>query len=215
MRILKFGGSSVATESRRRSVAEIVGRAHREGSQLVVVTSALAGVTDLLNVSIELAVASRELPIDPLHSLASRHRLAAEGLPELERQGVDETLAELNQRLLGIALLGECPSPVRHQILATGERLAVPLVAEALRSQGMAVRCLDGAELLVTDSADLGTELRVDRTASGTRVARLRQELDLDPSLVLLVPGFVAADAGGAYHDLGAGCFGPHRNPPR
>ena len=203
MRILKFGGSSVATESRRRRVAEVVHRARRLGGPLVAVTSALGGVTDLLVASIDEAVATGELPVDRLHPLASRHRGAAEALSGAEHQQLDDLLAELNQRLLGIALLGECPPAVRHQILATGERLAVPLVAEALRRRGLEVECLDGAELLVT-SAGFGFEPRVDLEASRSLVARRRPEIEHHPGVVL-VPGFVAADAAGRTTTLGRG----------
>lgn len=55
MRLLKLGGTSVATASRRGTAAGLVARALQEDS-VVVVTSALAGVTDGLKAAMTAAI---------------------------------------------------------------------------------------------------------------------------------------------------------------
>ena len=206
MRVLKFGGTSVATPGRRAIVAEVVARAAtRDTATPVVVTSALAGVTNLLSTVIEKAIERREIPRDGLAELVCRHDDPVLGPAEQLAQAL--RLAELGESLLGVALLGECPHAVRHRILAMGERLAMPLVAAALRQRGLAVHPVDGSELLVTAAADSGSQPVVDLAASRRQlVARRSVPVSAGrPEPILLVTGFVAADAEGRTTTLGRG----------
>lgn len=213
MRVLKFGGTSVATAERRAIVADLVARALvRHGRPLTVVTSALAEVTDLLSLAIERATRDRASWRESLAELVSRH--TDPSLQPSEQTANALLLAELGESLHGVALLGECPLAVRHRILATGERLALPLVAAALRREGLAVRCFDGGELLATAPADSGLEPRVDGAASRRRLEARWSTPESEPGdgpsepssgQVTLVTGFVAADGQGRTTTLGRG----------
>ena len=201
MRVLKFGGSSVATPESRRAVAEIVAREAEHGP-VTVVCSALGGVTDLLVRAVEIAAtgcATRQLLVD----LKQRHLDGGPGW-EVHRR-LDERLGELDTTLRGITLLRECPPGARHRVLAGGERLALILVEEALRRRGLPAVAVDAAELLVARSAPGAGPVSAvledgesERRVQAYRASRPAGE-------ILVVPGFFAADPNGGTVTLGRG----------
>src|SRR5947209_582421 len=113
MRVMKFGGSSLATPDRIRDVARIV-LASTNGTPPIVVVSAFQGITNQL---LECArAAERRAPEyeQAYERIAARHRSAIDDL--LGRQQgrrtralVDEELGELRDALQGIRLLAHCP----------------------------------------------------------------------------------------------------------
>lgn len=187
MRILKFGGTSLATPETRAQVARII--AHRaESSELVVVASALAGVTDRLTACLAGSCTTSAL----LEELEARHLQASDLLAD-QQELVRDRLLQL-RAFLGA---GSCRR-FDHRVLATGERLALPLLASNLRRLGVEVECVDGSEVVETSSAG-----EIDLAATRRRAsARL---LPGDPSRVRLVTGFVAADREGRTTTLGRG----------
>lgn len=208
MRILKFGGTSVATAQRRQVVATLVEIALASGP-VVVVTSALGGVTDRLVAAIDAAV-DGEGAAQRIGRLDDLRRLHLDDLPtavasrEAARQ-VNALLDDLSRRLDGIALLGDCPNTTRHHLLALGERLALPLVSLALGQRHLAVRPCDGSEILRTEGADgpLGEETAIDLPASRALTREWAEALPADA--VPVVTGFVAADHSGRTTTLGRG----------
>lgn len=111
MRVLEFGGTSLADEPRIRHVAHLVQRAARR-HRVVIVASAVAGVTDRLSLLIDDALAAR--PVDrALDDLASRHLGLVETLaPTHRRPAIDAIrlwILALRRDLRGFAFRGECP----------------------------------------------------------------------------------------------------------
>src|SRR4051794_37652647 len=120
MRALKFGGSSVGNAERMRGVAEIVGQQAPEGP-LVVVVSAVGGVTDALLKGAEQAAAGGSVG-PALARFHSVHREILDALrPELGPTRAAEAEAdlsalerELEDLLRGSRLLREGPPPRSH-----------------------------------------------------------------------------------------------------
>ncbi len=163
------------------------------GHRAVVVTSALAGTTDALAELIDTAEQTGTVPSAKLDAILQQNQHdAAPGM-----------IADLETQLDSVAQLGECGPLTRSRILATGERLALPLVAESLHRRGIVTRCFDGTELIVTDATATEPEARIDWPA--TR-AHVRQTLhDLRPGEVTLVTGFLARDDRGRVRTLSRG----------
>jgi aspartokinase/homoserine dehydrogenase 1 len=154
MRVLKFGGSSLATPDRVRDVGRIV-RSTVNGSPAVVVVSAFQGVTNQL---LECArLAERR---DPEHErafdrIAARHRSAIVSL--LGRQQgrrvrvlVDEQLGELRDALRGVRLLGHCPPATLDVAASFGERLSA-LIVSAYLNRFRPTRFVDARQFVTTD----------------------------------------------------------------
>lgn len=202
MRVLKFGGSSVADAERIRKVGAIIGEARREGP-VVVVVSALAGVTDELVALADPAAASADTG-DRVRRLEERHRRTLDALAPEDRDArdvLDRTFEELARLVTGVAYIGDCPPAVRDRILATGERLSAPLVAACLRAAVVAAEAVDGAEVIRTDSAFGGAavDLQATRELAAPRLGAP------DPPHVPVVTGFIGADRRGATTTLGRG----------
>lgn len=99
MRVLKFGGSSVADSGRIRQVAAIVDRERADGP-LVVVVSALGGVTDELVGLADAAPRDREAPDDAIDRIRDRHLAVLDDLaPDDDecRSAIGSTIDELRR----------------------------------------------------------------------------------------------------------------------
>ena len=203
MRILKFGGSSLATGERIAGVAEIVRRARADGPVAVVV-SALGGVTNELGAAAAEAAHGAGEISHLLKPLAERHVEAVRAVAAEEEQAgledaVRSTIARLGELLQGLRLVGEVSPRSRDRILAYGELLSAPIAAAALRRAGAEARALDSRELIVTDGV-FGSA-RVEMEATGERV----REAFADQDAIPVVPGFVGATDGGDTTTLGRG----------
>lgn len=204
MRILKFGGTSVATAERIREASAIVAAAV-EVDLVVVVVSALAGVTNALVEVVERVLAGDGAWRSILEDLGELHRTELVKIGPGEHQdgltAIDTGLQELSRLVAGIGLIGECPTMVKDRILAVGERLSAPLMAEALRGRGLAAQVVDGSEMIVAERTTDGAEVNVTETArrSSERLS------DLDRGTVPVVTGFLASDSAGRTITLGRG----------
>lgn len=172
MRILKFGGSSLATPDRVRAVCDIVAAA-AEGGPVAVVVSAFGGVTDVLLDAATGAGRGEDGYREALAALGERHRRAAAELAAAgERPALDAEIAravdDLGDLLHGARLVREASARTRDAVASYGERLSAAIVAAALRACGVAAAACDARRLIVT-GPEFGAA-RVDFDASYDRV---------------------------------------------
>jgi len=202
MRVLKFGGTSLADGRRIRHVAQLVRRAAKR-HRVVVVASAMAGVTDRLCRSIDDAVAGR-LVEQTVDILERRHVRVLKGLdPTHGRPAIEATsrsIIELRRSLREVASCGSCPGLIRDRIMATGERLSVEVLTAVLKTLGCPAGVVDGSAVVVTD--DHFCEARVDFEATRRACAGLRERPAVE---VPVVTGFIGADSNGRTTTLGRG----------
>ncbi|HEV7501755.1 MAG TPA: bifunctional aspartate kinase/homoserine dehydrogenase I, partial [Vicinamibacteria bacterium] len=139
---MKFGGTSVGSADRIRSLGERV----RENlaRRPVVVVSALSGVTDLLVRGAHLALARDSGYEELVAQILDRHRravaeLVAEG-PGRQRllAHVDTAVAELTALYTGVYHLAELTARTLDAISGIGERLSYEIVAAGLDAAGIA-----------------------------------------------------------------------------
>lgn len=203
VRVLKFGGTSLGSPEAMRAAGARIGEAAAEG-RVVVVASALAGVTNRLQAAVEQAIERAPAASSTVDELRRRHfaQLAAlaPAVPAALGEALARRLERLAELLAGIALLRDCPPAVRAEVLATGERLAVVVLAAALAARGVQARVIDAAEIVRTDSRF--DEAAVD-WAQTRRLARRRLG-DLAGE-VAVVPGFFGGDTDGRPTLLGRG----------
>lgn len=144
--LLKFGGTSVADAAHIREVGRIVNGC--VARRPVVVASAHAGVTDLLDRLAHDAVKGRA-DLDPI---AERHRTVLRDLG-LSTEPIEPLLAELEAVLRGVALVRELSPRTLDLVHSFGERLSVRAVAAHLRSAGIEAMAIDAFDAgLVTDA---------------------------------------------------------------
>lgn len=219
MIVFKFGGTSVGNPRSIGAVADIIAR-HRSGADdgstdpgaaggLVVVVSAMAGVTNSLIAAARAAAAGRTAECrDIKAALLRRHLAVVDELlgdcPEgLEACGqLEDALHELERLLRSIAVLGELTRRGLDVVAAFGERMSSGLLAAVLRRRGVRAQALSAIGLIVTD-ARFGEAAPL---ATPTR-ERLRQAVLplLDRGVVPVITGYIAATAEGVTTTLGRG----------
>jgi bifunctional aspartokinase / homoserine dehydrogenase 1 len=206
LRVMKFGGTSVNDASCIEKVADII-KAATQDSDVVVVVSAMRGVTDKL---VEAATQSEQ---------GNQHGVAAifQGLRERHEAAANLLVHSAEQRELIVGKLqrvfqeGErlCQEVIQQReltqracdsITGLGERLSAPLVAAALEERGVASEAIDATELVITDSRHGAAEPLMD-------ITRERCEARLLPLLlqgiIPVVTGFIGATAEGVPTTLG------------
>ena len=159
MIVMKFGGTSVADAARMRAAAEIVKERLSQGP-VVVVVSALAGVTDLLVRAVTAAQSGEHDQLEPiLADLSRRHRWAVSGgLEDAARRHdlgleVDAQMEDLRQLLRSMRVLGEGTPRSSDALLAFGEILSSRIVTAVFADCGVRSRWVDAKDVMITDAA--------------------------------------------------------------
>ena len=207
LRIYKFGGSSVGTTDAMRAVAEIVA-SHLNDGPLVVVASAMSGVTDLLVSAANYASQGQTEEIDQiLATLRAKHHQAIETLSEgddtTQCKGlIDERLGQLLRILRATAYLRELTPKARDAVLSMGEKLSIRVLALALQARGLSVTCLDADRFLDTDDR-FGSANPLSGVGERTTQAEINHILAKDSLPV--VTGFCGRAPDGSTTTLGRG----------
>jgi bifunctional aspartokinase / homoserine dehydrogenase 1 len=209
MQVLKFGGTSVNDAKAIAQVAAIAADQLKTDPNVVVVTSAMRGVTDLLINSAKAAASGdRQRYRDARSTLVTRHRDAAEVLiPDLDdlarvQELTDERIREFERLCMAVAILGELTDRGLAVISGLGERLLAPILAAAIRARGLKAEFVDAGELIVTDDNHASAAPDMDATRAATRGRLLPL---LEAGVMPVVTGFVAATPSGVPTVLGRG----------
>jgi aspartokinase/homoserine dehydrogenase 1 len=195
MLIQKFGGSSLADQEGFVAAAGIISAAASK-EKVVVVLSAMYGVTDLLENSIKVAVEGGDFRA-VLESINAKEKGI---LQDMQSSGWECPVAteflqvqqqRLASRLEGVALLEQCPLQVQAEILSMGEGFSSRLMADLLRAQGHAA-CWSDTDVL-PPANDSYTDSLVDIEAA----APLLQQAISGENNILILPGFYGVNAKG------------------
>ncbi|RME64832.1 MAG: aspartate kinase [Caldilineae bacterium] len=211
---MKFGGTSVGTTDSIAAVARIVARAVEEQAAtgrpgVIVITSAMSGVTNTLIAAAQAAAEGDEGPYhDARNQLLVKHQVVAGQLIEdgVERAALgrlfDSRLREFERLCRSIAVLGELTQRGLDVVSGMGERLSAPLLAAVLRANGVKAQFVDAGELIITDDTFGSANPIMDQT-----VARCQDRLQplVQSGIVPVITGFVGATEKGVPTTLGRG----------
>ena len=207
LHIHKFGGASLAHGAAIAHAVSII-EAHRP-APMVVVVSAMAGVTDaLLDVAARAARGEANQThgtaeaLKAQHAAAARALLPAGGRRDAMLRLIEQSFAELAQLAAGLGILRELTPRTTDYIVARGERLSAGLVAAALEARRCPAAYVDAVDAIQTDgtfgnaSPDVAATERSTRKTLGPLIGR---------GVVAVVPGFLGAAPGGQVATLGRG----------
>jgi aspartokinase/homoserine dehydrogenase 1 len=204
MKVLKFGGSSVAKPERIRNIVEILKSYYAEGEHFTVVFSAFGGVTDMLIEMSQLAASGKETYQDLFDEFSDRHSRAVEELlreeykkdvlPQLDRN--HEVLRNL---LHGIFLVREASPRTMDYVLSFGERNAAFIISYVLQQAGVKSAYLDARKIIKTDKKFNSAKVDFELTYQ-----KIREYYTEHPE-VQIVTGFIASAKGGLTTTLGRG----------
>ncbi len=207
--VMKFGGTSVGSPGAIKQAAAIVRKHRRSWDGLVVVVSAMRGVTDML---IRCAVSATQGDMSTCQNviadLQSCHYdtittlFPDDGERAKLQKLIDSYISELSAYGRSIHVLGEVTARGLDTITSLGERMNARLVAAVLRNMGVRGETVDATEVIITDDAFQNAVPLMDltRDIAATRLGAMTRQ-----GIVPVVTGFIGATQEGIITTLGRG----------
>ncbi|CAG9000419.1 MAG: Bifunctional aspartokinase/homoserine dehydrogenase 1 [Candidatus Celerinatantimonas neptuna] len=194
MRVLKFGGSSLADADRFNRVADIILNTYHQ-TPIAVVLSAPAGVTNQLVLLIDRVREGGDTS-EPLATITAIFQNILSGLtdryPDYPQEQLTEQIKEkiqqINQYCQGMLMLRNCPDKTQAEILSSGELLSVACMKALLITRQQPAEIFEPRQLLVGE----GEVLQASVDISASRQCFANQQLSSEN--VYLMPGFTAGD---------------------
>jgi aspartate kinase len=207
--VMKFGGTSVGSAEALAQATQIIQDARREYPRVVVVTSAMAGVTDLLLRTASLAAQGKVDSLPEAETmLREKHFSAADALiQDKERceaaKGEITCLIQLLVDLCrAIAVLGEASPRALDAVASLGERMSIRLLAAIAQEAGIKAKAVEASEFILTNAhyQNAHPDFRITTEKTKAVLNPLLEE-DITP----IVTGFIGATADGMITTLGRG----------
>lgn len=208
---MKFGGTAIGTVAALTQVLRIIIRESKRWDRILIVASALEGVTDMLLEAAQLARLSNRRGYRRIAAtLRTRHIALIEQLP-LDAVARKALQADIDR--LWFEMLDQCQQVSNHlndelspslsdSVAAVGERLSTRIIAALLRQNGIRGIAVDGTDLLITDDVHGNANPNLEFTAA--RVDDLLLPL-MQRNMIPVVTGYIGAAADGATTTLGRG----------
>lgn len=204
MKVLKFGGSSVADAENFAKVVQVTGNAVKQNA-CIVVLSAMQGTTDALIEVGRIAEQGSESFREKIKIIENKHFAAVHRLIPITQQSpllsfIRKNFNELENICEGVFLLGELTTRTLDRIVSFGEILSSNILAAKLNSLEIANVWKDSRELIRTNS-NFGFAAVDFQTTN----AQIKDYFQSTSSQLYILPGFIASDARGATTTLGRG----------
>ena len=207
--VMKFGGTSVGSVDALKQATQIINDAHEQYPRLVVVTSAMSGVTDLLLKCASLAVQGKVDSLPEAEStLREKHFSAADALIKNQklREGTKGEINCLVQLLVdlcrAVAILGEASPRALDAVASLGERMSVRLLAAVAQDAGISAKGLESTEFIVTNAHFQNAHPDFNVTKEKTRAAL---NPIMDEGIIPITTGFIGSTLEGSITTLGRG----------
>ena len=206
--VMKFGGTSVGSAERIAQAAQLAIARADKGDQVVVVTSAMSGVTNTL---IDAANDAAHGQVSPAvrQKLFDKHRAVVDAIVGSDGDRRQALIDALNARLdrleklcFGLSMVHELTPRLLDAISGTGEMLAAPLVAAAIAARGRRSSSIDATDVIVTTD-QFGSAEPLDDHTRNRSMALLKPMLDRGE--IPVVTGFIGATVDGVLTTLGRG----------
>ena len=201
MKILKFGGTSIANQLCINNIIDIV----KNETKCVVVVSAISGVTNLLNNCMNKAKEGDlkfKLEIDEIFI---KHLDIINLFISKKSEGelitfIKNELSKAEKLLRGISLVKEITPNIYSKIIVTGEILSSKLINEIFISEKLNSRLVDGNDLIYI-SGDNQNHL-IDWAKTRKKVKQLFNQNSFH---INVIPGFICKNENGDLSTLGRG----------
>lgn len=201
MKVIKFGGSSVANPENIKKVFSIIQEKLKK-HEIAIVFSAFGGVTESLLKISQLAKEGDPAYRDLLQSLEERHLDMVRQLISVQNQSTVMTYVkvrfkELEDLFHGIFLIKENSARTLDYVASFGERLSAFILSEALAGHGLKTQFLDARDVIRTN--DRFGQARVDFETTN---ALIRSYFGKNDG-IKVITGFIASTSKGETTTLG------------
>ena len=189
MKVLKFGGTSVGSVESILSLKAIVEKEAKK-QPVIVVVSALGGITDKLLLTSRLALGGDEHYRDEFDAIVDRHHKMIDTIitDPMDRERlfntIDALLEQLRSLYFGVYLIHDISPKTQDAILAYGERLSSNIVATLIKG----ARWFDSRNFIKTDKKFGRNSLDAELTN------KLVRDTFSPLPRISLVPGFISKD---------------------
>ena len=201
MKVLKFGGTSVGSVASILSLQKIVEKEAKH-QPIIVVVSALGGITDQLITTSQLALKGDESWRNEFDSIVARHHKMIDAIitdphdRESLFNNVDSLFEQLQSIYYGVFLIHDLSHKTEDTIVSYGERLSSRIVATLIRG----AKWFDSRKFIKTE------EKQGKRSLDSELTKKLVLDTFSDLPRISLVPGFIAQDRdSGDITNLGRG----------
>jgi bifunctional aspartokinase / homoserine dehydrogenase 1 len=196
MKVLKFGGSSVAKPERIQGIISILKKYQARNDQFTVVFSAFGGVTDaLLDMAAKAELADHSYMVG-YEQFKTRHVEAAQALLSPTRfKAIEKDLMQncedLQGVLRGIFLIREVSARTSDYVVSFGERMSAFIIAHTLDEAGVPAEFLDARRVIRTDKNFGSAKVDFDETD-----ALISEYYEAHKDKVQIVTGFIGSAKG-------------------
>ncbi|MEK7219477.1 MAG: aspartate kinase [Patescibacteria group bacterium] len=203
MKVLKFGGTSVAHASNINKVIEIIIDTLKDNEGVVIVVSALSGITDDLITLANLA-SKKDIKYEIIFkAICGRHNQVIKELIDLKNkkkvsQEINKKSNELEEIVKNIFSVQELSLSALDAVMSYGEQLSSFIINEAIKSRGISSQFMDTRTIIKTD--DNFGEANVDIENSYKLISK-----NLKNKALSVVGGFIASTKDGITTTLGRG----------
>lgn len=202
MKVLKFGGTSVAHSENIMLVENII-KKESQNNRIIVVVSALHGVTDQLIKAAEAASHNNENYLQILKNLEEKHlNLIKDLIPFSEQSSwlsfVKKHFNDIEDICNSIFILKEFTDRIKDKITSYGEFLSSNIITARLKSNGLDALWMDSH--IFTDSNFTNAKVNFEATENN-----LTKFLNENKNQIIITPGFIAKDAKENATTLGRG----------
>ncbi len=207
--VMKFGGTSVADGKKLRHVAELVKSYQDKDNQIVVVTSALGGVTDAILEEAHKASKDGKVSVvkefiadlTKQHHAATHEAVGNNASTEDIIAELDSRIEEIEKALTGICYLGELTMRSIDYLSSYGERMAAPILSGSIRSLGIESNHFTGGDIGIITDDNFGSAYPLESSYEN-----IKNHLSpLLPGTIPVVAGFIGEDEHGIITTLGRG----------
>ena len=183
MKVLKFGGKSLANGKGIETVVTIIEDKVKQGEKITVVLSARGNTTNELEKILEKARKNESYK-------AQLEAFKKYQLADFENVQFENEFNTLDKLFEGVSLLGDYSKRIKDQVLSQGEVISAKLVTQLLKAKNINANFTDSRELIVTDE-QFGDAQPLDRLSKENILAHFEK---YNGSTVNVVTGFIASN---------------------
>ena len=199
MKVLKFGGTSVADS---KSISKVISILESNDDDIIIVVSAFSGITNLLQKCLHLKGKSTEQVIKEIEK---RHLEVIENLSSLNAQSslksfLKEKLNELEDILDAISTIDEVTEKTISKVLTLGEILSSNIIFEILKQKSFDISFIDSKEVIYSKNFNNNEVLDNDKSS-----INIKNKLDLIKSKFIIAPGYICSNEKNEISNLGRG----------
>ena len=203
MKVLKFGGTSVANSKALYNVIDIIKQ--NKNQKIVVVVSALGGITDILSEMLNKAINKDNEYKTFLNLIEERHLEPIQKFIPLEKQSelisfLKSKINEIEDVLDAISMINEDSESIQAKVLSYGEILSSNIIYKILIKYKINIELLDSKSIIKTKILN-----KKDVVNTELSKKNLLREISEKEKNIYLMSGFIASDEKNNIKTLGRG----------